>query len=93
MADRLPVDDRLRPPVPRGDASLRVPGGAGRWVILDVRIDEAGAVTDAEPAGGNADPATVRAACRAVRATRYYAARLAGRPVAVWTRQRFDLTR
>ena len=93
VPERLPTDDRLHPPVPRGGATLRLAGGGGRWVELDVRIDESGVVTDAEPVAGDTAAAVVLAACRAARDVRFYPARLGGRAVAVWTRQRFDLTR
>lgn len=92
-AERLPIDDRLRPPVPRDGATLHLAQAGGRWVDLDVRIDESGVVTDAAPVAGDTAAALVLAACRAARAVRFYPARLSGRAVAVWTRQRFDLTR
>ncbi len=93
QAERLPSDDRLRPPLPRTRTALRLAGGRGRWVELDVRVDESGAVSDAELAGGDADSALVRAAITAARATRWFPALRAGRAVAVWSRQRFEVGR
>jgi TonB family protein len=91
--ERLPSDDRLRPPVPRASTLLRLAGARGRWVELDVRVDESGAVSDVEIAGGDADSALVNAAIAATRATRWYPARRAGRAVAVWSRQRLEVAR
>src|SRR6266545_850269 len=45
---------------------------------------------DAGWAGGSEDPARVAAATACARAMRFYPALRAGRPVAVWCRQRFD---
>jgi hypothetical protein len=91
--EALPNDDRLRPPVPRGGTSLRLAGTRGGWVELDVRVDETGAVSDAELAAAGADSALVSAAIAAARATRWYPARRAGHAVAVWSRQRFEVGR
>jgi TonB family protein len=90
----LALDDDLKPPIPRGAARLRVPAGARPgWVELDVRVDEHGAVTDAEWAGGSQDTALVRAATDCAHAMRFYPAVQSGREVAVWCRQRFDFGR
>jgi hypothetical protein len=87
----LEVDDELKPPLPRTRATLEVPRGAGRgWVELDVRVDEAGEVSDALWAAGSTDSAHVRAAIACALAMRFYPAQLAGRAIAVWCRQRFD---
>ena len=91
--ERLPSDDRLHPPVPRASTLLQLAGARGRWVELDVRVDENGAVSDVEVAGGDADSALVHAAIAAARATRWYPARRAGRAVAVWSRQRLEVAR
>ena len=58
--DRLPVDDRLHPPVLRTSARLALGAHASGWVELDVRVDEAGDVTAARWAAGRADTALVR---------------------------------
>jgi TonB family protein len=90
----LAVDEDLKPPIPRESARLRVPAGARPgWVELDVRVDETGAVTDAEWAGGSPDTALVRAATDCAFAMRFFPAVLGGREVAVWCRQRFDFGR
>ncbi len=90
--EALPVDDRLHPPVPREPAVLHV-GAARGAVELDVRVDEAGRVTAAEWAGGARDTSLVRAAIASALGMRFYPAHRAGRPVAVWCRQRFDVAR
>lgn len=83
---------QLKPPIPRGNP--RAPsGGRGGRVTLDVRVDEAGEVSDVELVETDTDSLTVLAATNAARAQRYYPALLGGRHVAVWTRQVFDLTR
>jgi len=90
----LAVDEDLKAPIPRGTARLRVPAGARPgWVELDVRVDETGAVTDAEWAGGSPDTALVRAATECAFAMRFFPALQGGREVAVWCRQRFDFGR
>ncbi len=86
----LAADDVLRPPIPREPLELRLPSGPPGRVDLDVRVDERGEVTDARPAGGDADSATVAAAVRAALRSRWYPATRRGRPVAVWCRQRFE---
>ena len=88
--ERLPVDDALRPPIPRTTPRRRVGPRARGWIELDVRVDERGEVTEAVFVNGTGDSASVRAAIVAARALRYYPARQAGKPVAVWCRQRFD---
>jgi hypothetical protein len=86
-------DDRLLPPVPRGGTRLQLAGARGRWVELDVRVDEEGVVSAAEFAGGDADTALVRSAIAAARGTRWYPAQQGGHAVAVWCRQRFEVPR
>lgn len=83
-------DDELRPPIPRGPAIVRLNGSRAGWLELDVRVDENGEVTEAIPVGGDADSATVRAATEAALAMRWFPAVRRGRPVAVWSRQRFE---
>jgi hypothetical protein len=90
-SEGLASDDELRPPLPRSAASLRLRAPRRGEVELDVRIDEQGEVTDALPAGGDADPATVRAAIDAALGQRWYPATRGGRPVAVWCRQRYEV--
>jgi TonB family protein len=86
----LAVDEGLKPPLLRSRAALAVPPGARGSVELDVRVDEQGAVAEVRWAGGTRDPAMVRAAMECARGMRFYPARRAGRPVAVWCRERFD---
>jgi TonB family protein len=82
------------PPMLRAAARLVLPARArsSRFeaVELDVRVNEAGEVTDVLEAGAGADPALVEAARACARRMRFYPARRAGEPVAVWCRQRFD---
>jgi outer membrane biosynthesis protein TonB len=98
-APALEADAGLKPPVLRAPAPacLRqapVPPGGRRavagWVDLDVRVDEAGAVSEALWMAGSADTALTRAALRCALSMRFYPALRAGRPVSVWCRQRFD---
>ena len=90
----LEVDEGLKPPIARGSARLTIPRGAhGGWVELDVRVDETGAVSDVEWAGGAIDSARVEAATACAFAMRYFPALQDGRAVAVWCRQRFDFGR
>jgi TonB family protein len=86
----LAVDEGLKPPIPRARAALAVPAGARGFVELDVRVDERGRVAAALPAGGSGDSALVRAATDCALGMSFYPALRAGRPVAVWCRQRFD---
>jgi TonB family protein len=86
----LEVDEGLKPPLPRSRAPLRVPAGARGFVELDVQVDERGRVADARRAGGRDDPLLVRAAVECARGMHFYPALRAGKPVAVWCRQRFD---
>jgi len=91
---RLDVDEGLKPPIPRGSSRLIVPRGADPgWIELDVRVDETGAVSDVEWAGGAIDSARVEAATACAFAMRYFPALQDGRAVAVWCRQRFDFGR
>lgn len=87
----LAVDPDLKPPILKAPVSLHVPPRARRgYVELDVRIGEDGSVTDALWAGGSADSALTQAATDCALAMRFYPALRAGRPTAVWCRQRFD---
>jgi hypothetical protein len=91
-ADALETDAGLKPPVLRAQARLALPAGraAAGWVDLDVRVDEAGAVSEALGMAGSADTSQVEAARRCALSMRFYPALRSGRPVAVWCRQRFD---
>jgi TonB family protein len=82
----------LKPPIPRGTPRL-ARGGRGGSVTLDVRVDEAGEVSDVVIVSTDADSATVRAAENAAEALRYFPALLGQRRVAVWTRQVFEVAR
>ncbi len=86
----LVLEDGLKPPLPRTRAPLAVPAGVRGSVELDVRVDEQGMVAEVRWADGSRDPALVRAAIECARAMRFYPAQRAGRPVAVWCRERFD---
>lgn len=91
---RLLVDADLKPPILRRAAPLHVPTGRRPGSVeLDVRVDEAGRVSDAAWAGGAADSALVEAAVRCALAMEFFPALQDGRPVAVWCRQRFDFGR
>lgn len=85
-------DDALKPPIARTAARLRLPRGVPRrgWVELDVRVDEAGRVSDALVAASDADSAAVALAIESALDLRFYPALQSGRPVAVWCRQRFE---
>jgi TonB family protein len=91
--DRLPVDDRLRPPVLMEGPRWPLERQARGWVDLDVLVDESGAVADVRVVGGTADAATQRSAIDAARLLRYQPARRGDVAVAVWCRQRFDSRR
>lgn len=86
----LAVDSGLKPPLPRATAPLAVPAGARGSVELEVLVGERGDVSEVAWAGGTRDPSLMRAAIDCARAMRFYPAQRAGRPVAVWCRQRFD---
>jgi TonB family protein len=91
----LVMDDDLKPPIARRPALLVLPEPARRVrgprvVELDVRIDESGAVSDAEWAGGSTDSALVASAVQGALGMSFFPAEQRGRPVAVWVRQRFD---
>lgn len=88
----LVVEDGLKPPLPRASAPLAIPPGARGSVELDVHVDEQGAVSAVRWANGARDPAMVRAAIECARAMRFFPAQRAGRPVAVWCRERFDFS-
>jgi hypothetical protein len=90
---RLEVDEGLRPPIPRGEAVLRLQTprrDRPAWVELEVRVDESGLVSDALWSGGSDDSLLVSRAIEAALGLRFFPALQAGRPVAVWCRQRFD---
>lgn len=91
----LEIDDDLKAPILRSGSVLRVPAEytRGRTVVsveLDVRVDEAGAVTDALWSGGGADSVLVQVATECAFSMKFYPALQAGQPVPVWCRQRFD---
>ena len=91
----LEIDPALKPPILRFAARLGLPRSRGRAaraeaVELDVRVSEAGDVTDARWAGGSADTARVAAATACARSMQFHPALLGGRPVSVWCRQRFE---
>jgi hypothetical protein len=91
----LPIDPALKAPILESAAPLvlpssRVPGARADAVELDVRVSEAGDVTDARWAGGSADTALVAAATACARSMTFRPALLGGRPVSVWCRQRFE---
>jgi hypothetical protein len=93
--DELLIDEGLKPPILMRPARLNLPEESGRvrWVDLDVRVDESGAVSDARWAGESADTSAVRAAIECARGMRFHPALQRGRPVAVWCRQRFEFGR
>lgn len=89
----LAVDPDLKPPILRTPASLTLPAArkkVPRSVELDVRVGEDGTVSDALWAGGSDDSVLVRSAVESALGMKFYPALQAGRPVAVWCRQRFD---
>jgi hypothetical protein len=89
----LAIDPALKPPILRGAARLVLPPTRvtrGEAVELDVRVSDAGDVTDARWAGGSADTALVAAATACARSMTFHPALLGGRPVSVWCRQRFE---
>jgi len=92
------IDPQLKPPILKSPAEITFPSESNRrlrasrvTIELDVRVDETGAVTEVAWAGGDADSSIVNAARECARTMRFYPALLAGRPVAVWCRQRFQL--
>jgi hypothetical protein len=92
----LAVEPGLLPPVLRDPAALvlRAPRGTRpASVELDVRVDEAGDVSDAMWAGGSQDSALVHAAIECALGMRFWPARRGDDAVAVWCRQRFDFAR
>ena len=84
--------ESLAPPIPRG-MPLVASGGRGGRVTLDVRVDDQGDVTDVLLVQSDADSLTVAAAIASARSLRFHPALLGGRPVAVWTRQTFEVAR
>ena len=89
----LEIDPDLKPPILRTPASLHLPSRrtpGPQSVELDVRVAEDGTVSDALWAGGSADSTLVQSAIESALGMRFYPAIQAGRPVAVWCRQRFD---
>ena len=91
---RASIDAALKPPILRTPARLVMPEGVSTprraSVELDVRVDERGRVTEARPAGGDADPALIEAARQSALGMTFYPALRGDQPVAVWCRQRFD---
>jgi hypothetical protein len=88
---RLEIDEGLKPPLLRHSGTLRVPRGTRRGSVeLDVRVTEEGEVSDAMWAGGTRDSLLTAAAISCALEMRFFPALLAGRPIAVWCRQRFD---
>jgi hypothetical protein len=94
------ADDRLEPPILRTPGRLVLPAPSARairsrvlWIDLDLRVDETGAVTQANWAGGLGDSAFVAAARRWALGMRFYPALRRGEPVAVWCRQRLEVSR
>lgn len=84
-------DDELKSPILRERGRLDVPARAMRVSVeLDVRVDEEGRVSDASWAAGSEDSTLVRAAIECALGMRFFPALHAGRPIAVWCRQRFD---
>ena len=89
----LEVDSGLKPPLLRVPGVLTLPPGRTRArgsVELEVRVDESGLVSDVTWVGGSTDSVLVAAARRCALGMRFHPALRAGRPVAVWCRQRFD---
>lgn len=82
----------LRPPIARG-LPVVPRGGRGGRVMLDVRVSEAGEVTDVELVESDADSLTIEAARSAAWALRYHPAVLGAERVAVWCRQVFEVAR
>ena len=90
----LSFDDALQPPIARGPAPFVVTARGRGWIELDVRVDEQGSVSDAElHASAGADSAQVAAAVEAALTMRFHPALRRGEPVAVWSRQRFEIGR
>ena len=87
----------LKPPIARGAPATAFDGqGAAHrtgHVTLDVRVDENGDVSDALLVESDADSATVRTAIETAMSVRYHPALLGGKPIAVWTRQVYDVRR
>lgn len=97
-ADAAPLEagEALTPPVLIGRGTLVPPAQAAALrgpttVELEVRVGESGRVLEAAWTSGNSDTAWVAAAIRCAVGMRFVPARLHGRPVAVWCRERFDL--
>jgi hypothetical protein len=93
-------DNRLKPPILRTPGRLILPIASARairsrglGIDLDLRVDESGAVTEATWAGGVADSALIAAARRWALEMRFYPALMGGKPIAVWCRQRLELSR
>jgi len=87
---RLQVSEDLKPPLLQKSGTLIPPAGKRGSVELDVRVTEEGDVSDALWAGGSSDSLLVAAAISCALEMRFYPALQAGRPIAVWCRQRFD---
>ena len=87
----LEISDDLKPPLLRLAPALAAPRGVRRQAVeVDVRVDEAGDVSDALWAEGSQDTTLVEAALACARGMRFYPALRSGRPIAVWCRQRFE---
>jgi outer membrane biosynthesis protein TonB len=84
------VSEDLKPPLLQKSGTLIPPPGKRGSVELDVRVTEEGDVSDALWAGGSSDSLLVAAAISCALEMRFYPALQAGRPIAVWCRQRFD---
>ena len=83
---------RLLPPILRRPATVVPPPGLTQRVTiyLEVRVDVQGRVIDVQWAGGAADSSLVRAARECAATMAFYPALMAGKPIEVWCRQRFD---
>jgi TonB family protein len=88
----LQVDPGLKPPLLKRPGALHIPPRGRGFVELDVRVGEDGTVTDAIWAGGSEDSSLTAAATQCALAMEFYPALRAGRPTAVWCRQRFDFS-
>ena len=93
-SEPLATDEVLHAPIPKQAGTLVVPRSlrSPGTVELDVLVDVLGRVVDVRWVGGSSDPALVRAAGRCAESMTFYPALLRGQPVAVWCRQRFEVT-
>ena len=93
----IEAGEALTPPVLIGRGTLVPPAHAaglrGPTVVeLEVHVAESGRVLEATWVGGTSDQAWIEAAVRCAIGMRFVPARLHGRPVPVWCRERFDLS-